>query len=189
MRKVFFIRMFIALFIVSEAQAALVQWELQNVVFDDGGTATGSFSYDSNTNIYSNISITTTLGSARSGAFYEYLHPFIPQNDRSLFLVATPDTVTGTPIFALSFVSPLTNAGGTSDFVLGPSPSGLEASCRTDHCSRYAEPVRRPVSGIVFSSVIPLPATVWLFSSALGLLAGCGWRRKSPQHLTGLRLN
>ena len=42
------------------AQAAPVTWHLQDVVFDDGATASGSFVYDADTGNYSSIDITTT---------------------------------------------------------------------------------------------------------------------------------
>ena len=48
------------------AQAITIEWTLNDVVFTDGGTASGSFLYDTDTSTYSNVSIVTTAGSIRS---------------------------------------------------------------------------------------------------------------------------
>ena len=47
----------ILLFVVGSAQAAVVTWTLNDVVFEDLGTATGSFDYDADTNVYSDVAI------------------------------------------------------------------------------------------------------------------------------------
>ena len=43
--------------------AAPVVWTFTDVLFEDGGTVTGNFTYNANTNIYSDINITTPAGS------------------------------------------------------------------------------------------------------------------------------
>src|SRR5262245_23815689 len=50
----------VALLTAAPAVAAPVKWTLQNVVFADGGTATGSYSYDAATNAFSDINVVTT---------------------------------------------------------------------------------------------------------------------------------
>lgn len=45
----------LGLLISGSAQAFPLQWTVNDVVFDDGGTASGSFFYDADTNTYSNI--------------------------------------------------------------------------------------------------------------------------------------
>jgi hypothetical protein len=42
------------------AHAVPLTWTLQNVTFDDGGSANGSFDFDADTTSYSNIMINTT---------------------------------------------------------------------------------------------------------------------------------
>src|SRR5579872_1587874 len=42
------------------AHAASVVWVLNGINFDDGGTASGTFTYDPVTNLYTNVNITTT---------------------------------------------------------------------------------------------------------------------------------
>jgi hypothetical protein len=51
---------FAALFMsMSTAGAMPVTWDLEDVVFQNGETATGSFVYDADTNTFSNIDIVT----------------------------------------------------------------------------------------------------------------------------------
>ena len=45
------------------ANAFPVEWTLNNFVFDDGGIATGGFTYDADTYELSNVSIVTSGGS------------------------------------------------------------------------------------------------------------------------------
>ena len=53
-----------------QAHGLPVEWTLDNVSFDDGGTAFGSFVYDADANEYSSISVSTTAGTAFGGAGY-----------------------------------------------------------------------------------------------------------------------
>ena len=62
-----------AVVLVAHAVAVPVTWTLSGVTFGDGGIATGSFAYDASSNTYSNVNITTTTGSARSGAVYRFV--------------------------------------------------------------------------------------------------------------------
>ena len=52
------------------AEAVSVKYTLNDVVFNDGGAANGSFVYDADTNLYSNIAIETTAGTILEGAIY-----------------------------------------------------------------------------------------------------------------------
>ena len=55
------------------AFSAPVTWYLQNVAFDDGATASGSFVYDADTGNYSNVQSTTTdSGSSDSSASFQW---------------------------------------------------------------------------------------------------------------------
>jgi hypothetical protein len=53
------------------AQASVIDWTLQNVVFSDGGSASGTFSTDSATGDVLNFDITTTSGSKLGGTVYD----------------------------------------------------------------------------------------------------------------------
>ena len=61
------------------AAAKPVTWYLQGVTFLDGGTGSGSFVYDADTNLpfgtYSNISITTTAGTTMTADSFAFFGP------------------------------------------------------------------------------------------------------------------
>ncbi len=166
----------ILLMVVGAAQAMPLTWTLEDVVFDDGGTAYGSFIYDASTNIFSDIDVTTTLGTVLSGAHYQFatfqLNTF--GNGVGLTDVDLPD-LTGVAAFFMEFDSlgggSLTNAGGTISIV---SFAGGEAICGDPDCSVSTGFGRSVNLGGVVTAV-PIPAAVWLFGSGLGLL---GWFRR-----------
>ena len=155
----------ILLFVLGSAQATPVVWTLDNIVFDDGGTATGSFIFDADIWEWSDINITTTAGTAYAGDTYASLnsdYPFNSPNDM-LFVNDLVDPHT----FVLRLQDVMTNSGGT--ILLSQS---LEAQCSDSDCA--GGPVLRSfVSGSV--TAVPVPAAVWLFGSAL---AGLGWFRR-----------
>ena len=94
-------------------QAAPRVWTLQGVTFDDGGTATGSFVYDIDTQTYSAIDIQTTGNLA-----FTYTTANLLGWSKSGFGVATGWFV-GAGFLDLMMVSDLTGAGGT--VALGPN--------------------------------------------------------------------
>ena len=53
-----------ALLFSGALHAVPVKWELENVSFEDGATASGSFVVDIDTMTFSSVNITTTFGSA-----------------------------------------------------------------------------------------------------------------------------
>ena len=79
------------------ASAAPILWTLSGA-FNDGGTASGSFVYDADLNLYSDVDVTTTAGSARSGSTYSFVSPGIaPSNTQVLFNTVGGGDLTGTP--------------------------------------------------------------------------------------------
>lgn len=135
------------------AHAVPVNWTLSGT-FDDGGTASGSFTYDADTNTYSAIAITTTAGSTRGGASYN--EPNVNGDSDSTQIVATnsvnsPD-YTGDPAFFPIFASPLTNTGGTINI-----SGGAEGSCADGNCTGEASPIRDFTAGSI-TGALPTPA-------------------------------
>jgi hypothetical protein len=159
--------------------AAPVTWTIHDATFNDGGTMTGQFDYDANTNTYSNISIQTSTFEMPYGDGYEepitaYLNPSysdeninnsIFPNQHYLQLVANVGATYDTQ-FDFSFSTGLTNAGGTISL-----NSGTELF--SGGCSQCSVDQRSLIGGYV--AAVPIPAAVWLFGSAL---AGLGWMRR-----------
>ena len=100
--------------------------------------------------------------------------PTLYQNDLRLWFEDRCNFYCVSQDLNLTFAQPMTNAGGVIEL------GGYEtATIRDSSYNFLAEGTRTIVSGrIVGSSVVPIPATVWLFGSAL---AGLGWinRRKA----------
>jgi hypothetical protein len=146
------------------AEASVIDWTLQNVTFDDGGTASGTFSTDSTTGYVTDIDIITTPGTKLAGAAYddsvEVYNDFWPPNSFLLRNVAAFFDL------ELAFVDPLTTAG-----------TDLLALQRASYECRNCSPSRIIVSGEAVSAV-PEPATLAILSTGL-LFLGTAFRRKA----------
>jgi hypothetical protein len=166
------------------ASAVPVTWTLNNVAFNDGATASGSFTYDADTNTYSSISVATTAGSVLGGQGFAGLLTDIGPDASRLGMAPTPSTtVAGLPILLFRFDTALTNAGGTSNLTLGtyspffPAQGSYEAVCVQSGICGSPIPlsnIRLVTAGSVIAAV-PIPAAAWLFGSALGVM---GWLRR-----------
>jgi hypothetical protein len=172
------------------AMATPVTWNLKNVVFTDGGTASGSFVFDADFvggGGYSNIAITTsTVGTF--GATYGSPNPATPGSAFFFLpLAATPPfaaDLTDTPLLVMSFASALTNSGGTLDILLPPlTVFAFESSCANTGCLAVVAARRRFVSGQVTTNV-PEPSTMAL--AALALL-GVGLVKRRKERLNASR--
>ncbi len=157
------------------ASAGPVVWTLSGVTFSDGGTASGSFVYNADTNTYSSINVTTTTGSVRTGATYLF------QNGGGAgalgMVTVAVANLTGTPDLALSFSSSLTNAGGARTL------TGFEATCQNAGCSSQVAPLRNVSGGSIQAAAppppgVPLPPTVILTLTGAGLIGLHQTRRK-----------
>ncbi len=118
----------------------IVQYTLTGVTFSDGGTATGSFSWDITTGTYAAVDITTTAGSlfngtqgtGSAGANYKTTVVLIAPSD-TLLAPVSADTTTITPthlttiqnVLSLQFSESLSDAAPTVGFALGPGGSPL----------------------------------------------------------------
>ncbi|MEC9375100.1 MAG: hypothetical protein VYA80_01870 [Pseudomonadota bacterium] len=159
------------------AQAITIEWTLNDVVFTDGGTASGSFFYDTDTSTYSNVSIATTTGSIRSGE--NYGNPAWAWG--SIGLAVTPlelSDYTGAPGLLLIFTGgPLIDPTATYGLLSGYQAEGICGSvgCDGGLSNVGVRSIPAGLGGTLTGTVVPIPAAVWLFGSALVLL---GWMRK-----------
>jgi hypothetical protein len=156
------------------ADANTMTWSLTDVDFGDGGTASGSFTFDATSGSFSAIDITTTPGTEFGGADYT---TFAFGND--LFLTAvtgSSSNLTGTPFLVLNFTSPLTDAGGTIPLGIGSFGSiSVEGTCLVANCgSGVVE--RFVTTGAV--SAVPEPTPTPILPSAVALIILFGYDKK-----------
>src|SRR5262249_28302322 len=143
---------FCALALSTAAYAVPLQWTI-SATFEDGGTASGSFVYDATANLFSQVNITTTTGSIRTGATYVRANLVAARADLVLVITSASGDLTGTPILGASLVSPMTNAGGTIQINL--SALYEEDSCGNAACTGVTAPRRTITSGSVTSVAVP----------------------------------
>ena len=109
-------------------------WYLDNVAFDDGGHATGSFVFDSTSSTYSNVDITVTPGTTFASA-YHYGVPGAPPSPsgfaNAIRAFASLPAQRGDRFFNGMFSIGLTNDGGVVSF----NSSAQEASCDSSDCN------------------------------------------------------
>lgn len=153
------------------ANAVPVTWNLQDWTFNDGGTASGSFVYDADTNVFSDMFIATTNGSERTGAIYGDV---ISGGNTAFSAVPNagfPSLVSSSNLLVM-FASALTNAGGLVDVFMGQ-----EATCNSENCSSITGPLRFLEEGVVVAST-PIPAALPLFLTGLVALVAVGRRKR-----------
>lgn len=90
------------------ASAAPVKWSIPATPLTGGGTISGTFTYDANTNTYSAINIVTTAGSIPGDTYIR------PDNLWSTATqIGTRSVALDSSMMVVRFASPLTNGGGT----------------------------------------------------------------------------
>jgi hypothetical protein len=125
--------------------SAPLQWFLAGVRFSDGGAATGSFTFDAGTNMFSNVNILSN----RSGATYNTVSAGISADSTgALFVTSTAPNQTGLPGFSMFFSPALPTLGGSSNL------TGQEASCADSGCSTPNGTTRLITAGFV--TTVPL---------------------------------
>jgi hypothetical protein len=145
------------------ANAYPITYTLVGVQLSDGGTASGSFVFDPATGLYSAVNITTTTGTARIGATYNYVcgqdvpgcTGVAPSSIQALYLTTTAANQTGLPGLTIFF----TGVGATNGLGTGPSfdisnsslavGAILEGTCFDAACSAPTPPTRTSVAGFV----------------------------------------
>jgi hypothetical protein len=187
----------VCLLLSAASQAAPVEWELNNIQMWDPGynldLLSGSFIYDADTHAVTSIGF--------SGATIVnptvLTHGFDVYGDGSAIVFT--ETVVSSELELSSYVGSamifgftdaLTNAGGVTTLVEGEGPGPLTlldnpssmAGCWAgDECHAYGvyflldQEDYVYTGGTLVGTVVPIPAAVWLFGSAL---AGLGWMRR-----------
>jgi hypothetical protein len=183
--------------LASAGYASPIVLALNGIVLSDGGTATGTFTFnpDGGTpcgsfgpcGTYSNVHIVTTNGSSRTGTTYSFVcgedvtacTGVSPDSTEVMFLTSNAANQTGDSALALFFTgigvfppNGLTDAGGTIDVSGSSTAVGIvtEGSCATASCSSPVKgSSRMSIAGTV--SAVPEPASWLLVFGALGIAA------------------
>jgi len=164
----------------SSAQAAVITWTLQDVIFDDGGTASGFFDYDTTLGTAENFHITTTDGYRLAGfdydtstSYYYGANLFIPN---SLFWAASDLH----RYILLGFTGSLSTPG-TMDLASGAVTPDYGYEC--DACNPYRAIMGGSVTGSV--AAVPEPAS-WalMLTGFLGAGAALRTARRRQASLT-----
>jgi hypothetical protein len=122
--------------------AVTLTWTLQNGVFDDGGTASGKFDYDTDTNIVSNWNILVMGGSSTfpsttyspsNSRFYQIFSPVEVIPNTFGFMQESGDFIRPRDL-RFAFDSPLPASGGTVDLI-----KNTYGSAECYNCAPYRE--------------------------------------------------
>ncbi len=152
------------------ANATPVVWNLSGVTFDDGGTASGSFTYDVDTGAYSAISINTTAGSVINTAMnYDVTNAGCLTLDEIICFLNVADGPDYTDDLGVTFAwvgTPLTNAGGTVALT-----GAREYHCANASCSivDLDAPLRLLATGSITTESIVPPETFSVGGTVSGL--------------------
>lgn len=172
-------------FFTQAANATLVRWELENFNFDDGGSATGTFVYDTELGTVSDINIYTLSGSRVEGRHYIATAGSWGRHSEVGLLVFTDTSSTedyqgaGWFRFDIREIRDYYEIGRRLR-----AWNGAESYCVNSECSSAASIItdpdnyRRGGGGIIAIEhlpAVPLPAAGWLFLSAIG---GLFWTKK-----------
>jgi len=139
-----------AALISTNAMADPVSWEFEGANINDTLVASGSFVYDADTNVFSDIDISAndTFGIDFTNTTYTILSPTVPASatDWAFVDVLTgPDRTGEKSIRFSTTAAPLTNDGGTIDNSTVPGPSMLSikfnrcvnSDCTTEQSANF----------------------------------------------------
>lgn len=150
------------------AHADRITWNLNNVTFSDGATATGSFTIDRDTMTWWDFNISTTGGTLTAFTYNDSNSHFVFEGyGPNSYMMITRDM--GRYI-NFSFIDGLTGAGASGTHAINTASSWECYNCVP---SRF-------ISGAVTaeSTAVPEPGTLGMLLPALGMVGWMSRRRK-----------
>ena len=164
----------------STASADGITFDLTNVTLSDGGTASGSFLYNETTGALTNVDITTTSGTAFTGATYLAPNPWSgsgpylgPTFYQMIFVPNPATSAIGTPVLLLySVTEGFPNLGAGSEISL--SEESGEYTCGNAACSVLGTELRS-LTGHVTNAAEP--SSLLLLGLGVAALMVVGKRR------------
>lgn len=163
--KRIFLAVCLCLWAAAPSSAVPLTWYVLGV-WEDGGGLSGSFVYDADIGVlglYSDAQLFTTAGSLYDGESYLDPSPgFLGSSVASAFVTdGGIADLTGSAALGLTYMDPLTNAGGTIDLF---APDTIEAFCNNPSCFSAGGVVRRLTWGKLSTdpSAVPEPGTAAL---------------------------
>ncbi len=167
----------VVLVLAPSAQADPITWTLVGVT-SLGSTITGSFTYNADTQTYSDIDIVTTGGSVIPNTTYAWLANFSLGVPGAIDMVdSAAANQTNADLLALIFATPLTDAGGTINLYATQQGRCADAGCTGAWPYGPDNYIVTEVTGtVVASTAVPEPGTLVLLAG--GLLAACGTIRR-----------
>ena len=165
-------------------------WTFSDSLTGDGGVVSGSFTYNADTNAFSNVSVTVTGGTVAPGSIFTQAvnvgtSPTDWSNSTGLQMLTSSYTggdMTGALELYFYFLSPMTNAGGTITIDgIAADQSPQLAHCYDSACQYYDDGLRfangSANPGVITAPTIPEPASMILLGTAIIGLATRSRRR------------
>jgi hypothetical protein len=167
--------------------ASTITWTLSDVTFDDGGSASGSFTTDSTTGAVTSFNIVTTAGTLLGSTTYDATTSYVFGDNyfsTNSFVLATNGSIT--PYINFAFADPLTGFGTNLlvvDVSLPAEWVGFECNgsdCELGRFMSRGSAITTVVSGI------PEPSTwamIILGFAGLGYVNYCRKNQRAAWHL------
>jgi len=157
------------------AQATLVTWTLNNVTFDDGGTASGWIEFDAATQSSTSYNVSLTAGSVLPAFTFVHANSYLSNvgayGPNSFYFWESGTGATEPRTFNLSFATPLGDEGGTHELLTAYSYDCANCTFRMVTGGSLTAPA-------AVGNGVPEPATLGLMVPALGMLGWMARRRK-----------
>ncbi|MEM1379100.1 MAG: hypothetical protein AAGH41_00595 [Pseudomonadota bacterium] len=167
------------------AHAVPLVWTLE-ADFDDGSSASGSYTFDADTGVISDVMVETS-----DGVVFAFDNTGIGVIGADIYQFVSDSTIVVDETIALNFelLDSMTNAGGTIDidpsaFLIFGGGTGFSfiGTCTTAICD-FVGPPFRELTGVTVTAdmeaAIPLPAAAWLFVPAFGAMAARARKKAS----------